>query len=598
MNKYINFQNKIVLLFILIFITIAIIFSISIYILMKNSLIQTNQNNLNSIAQKASNQMDTIYKQLSNAALGFTHNQDNLNNIIQIYNETDDRAAFAYKARLALNLNTIYSMLNNTHRILIFIPNKKVFFSYIRDEDQGIKVPDKYFDSGYTSKLFTTESFAKKPVHQDDFTSEPTEVISVATKFNSQYRTDFGYMEIQYPYRLIESIFTLGEQQSGQKIYVFDDTGALLFPSSVKKDVLELHKANAIAEAAILNKKSKNKIPQLSTYRSEYTNWTTVVTMDEELIGKNLQYFRTTIIFWSLFIFVTVIAVYILGIRKMISPLRRLIFKVRKVSLDNLTIHKIEKPVVNEFSLLNDAFEQMLNRLKESINQEYESRIREMEAHTSALQAQINPHFIFNTLNVIAAHSENHNHEIAATMCYKLAEMMRYSIRMTEHNVDLHEELEHSLAYLELVKLHYDDNLTISVDIPQPLLELKVPKLSLQPFVENAVTHGLEHVLPPWHIRIAGEFNQADHWKVIISDNGSGFDESTLSFVQQKVEEYRHNFMARKLMMNSHIEGIGIINTYARLLLCFGENLYFNVENNIDSRGCHVEFGVAGKGGS
>lgn len=339
--------------------------------------------------------------------------------------------------------------------------------------------------------------------------------------------------------------------------------------------------------------KLNNESNLISAHTSDYLHWTTVIVDNGDLLQQNLEHYRKRLLLVGLIILITVLLIYYVAIRKLMSPLLMLTKSIRSVNMNNLTFNTPmdDSHGFDEVMILHRSFELMLERLRSSINTEYESRIRNIEANYSALQAQINPHFLYNTLNVIAIHCEETDSLVAADMCYRLSEMMRYSGSSSSTIVRLADELKYCDYYLELLKLHYDESLFNEIHIPDEMLDLRLPKLSLQPFVENAVNHGFDKKLPPWNIRIVGHYEHATSWSICIDDNGNGIDQDKLEELRGKIALYKDNFIEGKLLANLQVSGMGTLNTYARLLTQFGESFYFDISNG-EQQGYRIEFGV------
>ncbi|OAS23567.1 cache domain-containing sensor histidine kinase [Paenibacillus oryzisoli] len=212
----------------------------------------------------------------------------------------------------------------------------------------------------------------------------------------------------------------------------------------------------------------------------------------------------------------------------------------------------------DEISLLGNSFNRMTAKLQELMSHVVEEQRKKEEAHFQALQAQINPHFLFNTLNSIKlmAMLSNTNQNVS-DMITALGKLLEFSMKQQHHYVTLRQELEYLELYMYLQKIRYHDNISIAMDVPEDLLDSYVLKFSLQPLVENSLIHGGRL---PLHIQISA------HWQpnrlgytISIQDNGKGVAPEELIRIQEG-------------MTPSHAKysGIGIGNVDQRIKLYFG----------------------------
>lgn len=604
-NK-LGFQNKIFMIFFSIFIVIIASFSYYLYSYIKMTLMRTEQNSLTPATQKVSDQIDMMYKQLNYASLGFTYNQQNAEVMLELNNsdEVSSDDLLIAQNKLIHNLDSIYNVVNDLYKVIIFVPDKNIFVSYVRNEHLVQNVPASYVSQSSSSELFASKQlFTNLPAHPDDWSTQPETVVSVVRKFSNAYNSNFGMIELQLPYRTLEEICTIQQSKSKQRVLIFDQEGKIIYPYQADLDqqfkqqitpIFHLTQGKDVVSGEIrLDERSQF----FNAYQSSYTGWTTAIVDDGTFFAQNIKYYRNLLLTISIFLLLSIVVIYYIILRRLTRPLVHLTQTIREVNLNNLTFAEpdYEGREYNEFKMLHRSFEHMINKLRASISSEYEARLRAMEANYSALQAQINPHFMFNTLNVIAAHCEESDSDIAADMCFRLSEMLRYTANLTSGTAPLGDELKYSHDYLELMKLHYDHSLFYTMDIPEAMHAIKLPKLSLQPFVENCIDHGFEQKLPPWNIRIKGHITDLEHWEILIEDDGAGFPPATLYEIEQKLNFYKSNLQHGDILSNLQISGMGIMNTYIRLMIHFGEHFYFHI-SNLEGSGSRIRFGMHQEG--
>jgi len=196
----------------------------------------------------------------------------------------------------------------------------------------------------------------------------------------------------------------------------------------------------------------------------------------------------------------------------------------------------------------------------------------QMQASFDTLQAQINPHFIYNVLNVISSRSFSLGDEVISEICQDISKMLRYSTSTVDKTVDLAQEIAHVGHYLALQKKRYEQRLNYTIEASENLLTLQVPKLILQPFVENAIDHGYNNGKIDININVT-VYSSNKNWVFEIRDDGCGFDDNTLIKLKESIRD--------KNYLQMSIGKMGVINTYARLRIFFGE-VHISFGNNPD----------------
>ncbi len=209
---------------------------------------------------------------------------------------------------------------------------------------------------------------------------------------------------------------------------------------------------------------------------------------------------------------------------------------------------------------MESVFNTLMLRLRESTAKELSLREGTLQARLSALQTQINPHFIYNTLNIISAKAmESGSFEIIE-ICAQFAQMLRYSTDTNTRSATLAEEIDNVRNYLMLAKARYEDNLEYTIDIPENAQQITLPKLTLQPLVENALTHGFNGLNELRRLSITGEM-LSEHLLLEIRDNGVGFSDDVLISLRTRLAEITQGHVA----IETNGGHIGLINTCLRL---------------------------------
>lgn len=227
--------------------------------------------------------------------------------------------------------------------------------------------------------------------------------------------------------------------------------------------------------------------------------------------------------------------------------------------------------------LTDDALEQLISQRLSERNAGYEQELRFKQASIAALQAQINPHFLYNTLECIRGQAMIDGIPDIARTAEALSHFFRYSISGHQDYATFQNELESIQNYLIVQQYRFSNRLSLQLDLDETdhtLMELVMPKLSLQPIVENAILHGLADVTDGGRITIRAVISQA-FATIQISDNGCGMDNNTLSSLNRQLNTFsvpgNPKCCKTQLSDTGHHHGIALSNINNRIKLLFGE---------------------------
>lgn len=275
-------------------------------------------------------------------------------------------------------------------------------------------------------------------------------------------------------------------------------------------------------------------------------------------------------------------AISMLTLDRITSRVKALVKQMQVVKNGNLA--KLEdKGSSDEIGALTKNFNVMIESLQQSHYENYEVNlklkditIKKQEAELYALQSQINPHFLFNTLESIRMGLHNKGDTETSVIVLNLSKLFRSMLNWQGEFITLREEIELAKEYLSIQKYRFADKLNYVISLPKELKNAYIPKLTLQPIVENAVKHGIEEISRDGMIQVAVQADGPDRMEVRVEDNGVGFAPSTLRRIQ---EELLSHDMKKS-------GSIGLKNVHDRLVLHFGDRCGIHLES--DSEGTRV----------
>ena len=281
----------------------------------------------------------------------------------------------------------------------------------------------------------------------------------------------------------------------------------------------------------------------------------------------------------SVLFFLLLFPIYYLLSRIITQPLMQLHRSIQQFSAGNFDAN-IHFKYNDEIGQLGRAFNNMVKENKRLIDQSYALKLRQKEAELNALQAQINPHFLYNLIGSIQWNAYRKGDEEIAEMAYSMGQVFRISLNRGNNMIFVEQEKDLILAYLKLQKKRYGDLLEYSIEIQEETLKIQMPKLIIQPLVENSIVHGMrgggQNLFIKIMVSLDGERN-----KLLIHccDNGIGILPQTLALLPDHLEqqgEGRSNRMAIK-------------NIYERLQLTYHENFSFHIKSEAN---CGVDITI------
>lgn len=232
--------------------------------------------------------------------------------------------------------------------------------------------------------------------------------------------------------------------------------------------------------------------------------------------------------------------------------------RMRTVQEGNFRTEAVTGPSQgDELEVVCEEFEEMVGRVDQLIQENYVKQMLIHENQLKVLQNQINPHFLFNTLQTISWKAREGHQETISYITEALGKLLRYTLREDNDPAFLEDEVDILMRYITIQKTRYEERLLVDIDIPESAKRQKVPKLVLQSLVENSIKYALEAMLEPCHIQIS-VLDEKSVLRILVRDNGPGIDPAVLDAVPTNDE-------------NRTGCGIGLINIRRRLKLLFGE---------------------------
>jgi len=234
-----------------------------------------------------------------------------------------------------------------------------------------------------------------------------------------------------------------------------------------------------------------NKQYFITYLKNEKTGWYLVNLVPVSELVSSTQKISKLIINTSVLFVIICILFSVLISTNITKGFRKLMKVMEVIQKGNLKV-RVNSQRRDELGVLSNGFDNMIIRIDELINKNYEQKLRENKARLKVLQAQISPHFLYNTLDSINWMLLDKNEMEISSVVVALADLLRYSISGSQDVVSIKQEIDHIESYLIIQKVRFEDRFTYSIDVSEDILEKNIPRLLIQPIVENAIVHGIE----------------------------------------------------------------------------------------------------------
>ncbi len=251
---------------------------------------------------------------------------------------------------------------------------------------------------------------------------------------------------------------------------------------------------------------------------------------------------------------------------KITTPLTKLAGRVEDITRGDFEVKEPVQAEEIEIQTLSNGFEEMVGKLNSLIDENKRVERRKRHAQLELLQAQINPHFLYNTLDTIIWLIEADKKQESINMVSDLSDFFRFCLSRGRDIISLQEEERHVLSYLAIQKIRYQDRMDYEVNIPESLYPYSVPKLTLQPLVENSIYHGIKLQREKGKI-VVEAVDLDDKIELTVRDNGAGMTEERLQEM-------------RTAIINGEKVGFGLRTVHERIQLLFGEEYGLTISSS------------------
>lgn len=388
------------------------------------------------------------------------------------------------------------------------------------------------------------------------------------------------HMDVNYFDLSEEQIIGIAETSREEFMWLTDELGNVLFTNS-ESDVMVPISMKDIDTIEIEHSQYYGVQRKIDT-----VDWQLSILTPVEKATEGISILRTGIIV-SLVIgsilFLTVS--YVLS-GMIIKPILRLIKAMRSARMGTLRVIPAESSTI-EINELNNTYNQMIESLNALIEVVYEKEILQSQTELKALQAQINPHFLFNTLEAFYWELESHGEDELAEVIVAMSGIFRYVINRNVEDewVTLGDEIDHAERYLKIMKMRLMERLEWSIAVEDGLRSVAMPKLLIQPLIENAIHHGIERRVDTGIVSIrVQEVPEMRSIRIEVTDNGPGMSQEIIDKIKESIKNKQKNKQSENGL------GVGMSNTEQRIKLYFGQTNDGLIIESIEGESTTISF--------
>lgn len=376
-----------------------------------------------------------------------------------------------------------------------------------------------------------------------------------------------GYVDIYFDLTNINNLID-GSNLKG-RLLIADSSNDIILDSYREKSIWNIEKV----EEKYLDKNSK----VASVKQDVQTKYKYISVIKNEDLGIGSMIFKISLI--SLLCIVLILFITYLVIKNFSDKLSNMMQGIENIKRGDLSVRFNVEKEEDELDMIAIEIDRMCESLQENIEKTYKSEVKQKEAELNALQAQIKPHFLYNTLEVIRMCALASKNKEVANMIYNLASMFKYSTYNNASDVKLSEMINYCEMYLNLCCTRYKGIIDYKVDIDEELLDFKVPKFILQPVIENSINHGMVKDRNDNFISIKANIVEEDI-ELIVEDNGIGISSEKMNVIEENLNQ--------NLQKKS---SIGLMNINSRLKIRFGDKYGIHI-NSKENRGTIVKIKI------
>ncbi|GKU81866.1 sensor histidine kinase [Niallia sp. NCCP-28] len=573
LKKWNTLRNQILFVFLFVMFIVLVIVSILTFHQVSSLLKKNAETQIQQVAIEASGKMESLYEQINMASKLVTTNDKVQKMLTRKYQKKP--VAFSELQELMSTVNTITANSDGIFSFQLFAHDQK----RVLPLDEASLQPR--LDKSWIKKADKAKGKFVW-IGQDPNDSNYFLAIRRVNLMDQSYANG-GYLLISIYHNYFQFANQDFSKEATQYSILLDKSGNSIISNYQHSIVPIVNNQDSIIQ---INKRDY----MVTKHSSNVTGWSVLILTPVSALTEGITVLRSIILISGI-IGLVIYFISSLFLSNIITkPILRLTKTMQCASEGSLSLNP-NVSSVNEINKLNSTYNQLVKETNHLITMVYQKEIIRSRSELKALQAQINPHFLFNTLDALHWALEDKNEEELAELVVAMSNLFRYTI--TNQNEDewvfIKEEIKHIDDYMEIMKMRFGEQLKWEITLPPQFEYVKIPKFLIQPLVENSVLHGAGNKLDQCKISIKIEAKDVSRIKIIVQDDGLGIE-------KEKLEEIMASLEKGKIASKSG-KGMAIANVYKRLKLYYKEEQQGLVIKSELNQGTLISFDIPIDGG-
>ncbi|MDC7232257.1 MAG: histidine kinase [Spirochaetales bacterium] len=525
------------------------------------------------LAQQINNNIDTYFQKLNSISFMPYYNADIQNIMNTIFHEENPGIANDLHVFRMFNDFLFQMSLRDSNICLLSLFDLNG--NLIAQKNTSGKYTDSDFFKPYLGDLGARE-FRILPTHEQTYVDNSDYRVFSFIRLVKEVKTNtpIGYLVFDVRISCMKDIMKGIDSPYYSNVGIFNEKHEVIYRmvDDGSEEIFNISRLDKITKG------NTQKIGETEYFFSfsvsEYTGFTTLISTDKETLIEDLIYLKIRNLLWISVLLVMVLVVTVLGTKKIMVPLQKLVHAMRSVGRGNFKA-QVEIQTRDEIGVLSHSFNQMISYIDELIIMEYQAQLKMKDSELRALQSQINPHFLYNTLESIAMEAEVNGDTDVADMVSDLGNFFRYSVQNKSGFINIITEIEHIINYIAIQNVRFENRIRFSYSISEELRTFSIVKLLLQPIIENSIVHGFKNKTDSLNINLKTEL-VGEEVSISITDNGKGMSRTELMALKESIcraDEDESN-------------KIGLKNVQQRIQLIYGKEYKVHIKSSENSGTC------------